>query len=259
MKHLKVFLTIAISLAMVVAFCQTPVKAQAAGATTWYLTYDVGTGAWYGSTDKVYWSYPDISKMQAGDNLVIDADNANSVQFIVNAPQSINELAVVGGASVVVNAPYVAHAYSVNGATTAINSNVGLVDAYHTGVIQVNGNVDKIVGHYDDSAETIFGVSGTVGQANVKWTKDLLSNNTTVYNVAKGKMTTNEWGWVPLEEGDYSLTPSASTTTTKANTTQKQLDSVPKTGVAGMRESFIFFALAAVFAIGAVVYKKKAL
>lgn len=259
MKHLKVFLTMALCLAMVLAFAKTPVKAEAAEATTWYISYDGGSSDWYISTDKYYWSRIDLTGIKEGDNVVVDADNKCDKQLVLHIAPSINELAVVGGASVAVNVPHVNHAYSVNGSTTAINCNVSSVDAYHTGVIQVNGNVDKLVAHYDDSADTMFGVSGTVGQANVKWTKDLLSNNTTVYNVAKGKMVTNQWGWVSLEDGDYSLTPTAATTAAPQKDNKKQLDAVPKTGVAGERESFIFFGLAAVFAIGAVVYKKKAL
>jgi len=258
MKHLKVFLAMAICLAMIVAFCQTPVKAQAAGATTWYITYDKGNSAWYGSTDQVNWSYPGLTNMQPGDNLVINGDYGTSQQYIIYAPQNINELAVTGGANVVVNAPYVAHAYSIDGATTVVNCNVGSVDAYCSGVIQINGNVDKFASHYEYEKATIYGVSGTVGQANVTWNKNLLNTNDTLYNIKAGKLVANPSGYVILEEGDYSLTPSAATTT-KANTTTKQLDAVPKTGVAGVRESFVFFALAAVFALGAVVYKKKAL
>ena len=42
-----------------------------------------------------------------------------------------------------------------------------------------------------------------------------------------------------------------------ANAPAKKLDAVPKTGASELSESIVFFMLAAVFAVGAVVYKKK--
>lgn len=265
MKCFKKVLTLVASLALVAAgFVQAPaLKAEAADVTTWYITYDSSSDAWYGSSDGVNWSYPDLTKFQAGDKLVVNADGKCSKQITLNCPQTISELAFTGGSNAVVKAPYVTRAYAVNGSTGVVNSDVGTAEAYYTGVLQINGNVDKFIAYYDDSNKTVFAVTGTVNQANVKWTGDLLSNKTTVYNVKKGKLFTNEWGWVSLEEGDYSLTPTASTTTTTTTTTDstasgKTLDDVPKTGAeSGISESIIFFSLAAVFAIGAIVYKKK--
>jgi len=268
MKNLKKVMTLVMTLALVAGFVQVPVvKAEAAEPTTWYITYDKGTKDWYGSMDNYNWSFPDLTNFKAGDNLIINADGEYLDQYTVRCPQAINELSIIGGSNVIVYAPYVEHAVSVTSSTGVIHSNVGKVDAYYSGVIQVEGNVGWLVANYtyEENEMVIFGVTGTVDKANCKYTGNLINNTTTIYNVAKGKLVTNDRGFVPLNEGEYSLVPTGSTTVAApaagqaaAGSNGKQLDAVPKTGAMGVSESAIFFGLAAVFAIGAVVYKKKA-
>ena len=263
MKNVKRIFAALAGIAMVLALVTVPsVATRAEEAKTWYVTYDTGTGKWYSSNDKQNWSVYDLTKFGAGDSLLIDADGASVPQLTLRLSQPINELGFVNGASAVVYAPSANHVYSVLGAVGSFNGDVAKVDAYSTGVVQINGNVDTFVANYTSTEDKcVFGVSGTVRKANVKWTGNLLANDTTVYNVAKGKLVTNQWGTVDLKEGEYTLDPAAApapaaTAATPAAT--PQLDKVPKTGAFGVSESLIFFGLATVFAVGAVVYKKKA-
>jgi hypothetical protein len=244
------------------------VPAYAAEAKTWYVTYDVNTSGWYESTDKVNWSSASLSKFAAGDSIVIDACSATSDQLKLTAYQAVNEVAFINGANAVLTAPSVKHAYAISGATGVINADVESVDAYYTGIIQVNGNVGSFTAHYSDDSNvnTVFAVTGTVDKANVKSTKDLLSNNTTLYNIAKGKLVTNDQGYVALKDGEYSLTASESASASETGLTanlispssEKVLDDVPKTGDSyDIKAALAFFTIAATCVIGALIYEKK--
>lgn len=259
MKVFKKAATILAALSLALGMFSMKIDAQAE-AKTWYIRYDDGTSAWYASTDQKNWSYADLSLMEEGDNVVIDASGRDLPQFTLHAPKKIGELTAGGKASAVVYAPYVNHAYATTGGALSVNAPVGLAEGYQGAAIQVNDNVDRLVGHYDPNGVelTLIGVKGTVNQANVKWDKNLLSNELTIYNVAAGKLKTNEWGYVHFEnDTDYSLTPGAAAATPAANAPAKKLDAVPRTGASELSESIVFFMLAAVFAVGAVVYKKK--
>lgn len=263
MKNFKKIMTVIMCLALVFAFMQTPVKAEAAEPVTWTIRYDTGSNMWYGTNSTWnYWTVPDLSSMSAGDNVVIDANGQSLPQYAIWAPQPIGELAFVGNVNGAVYAPSVQKAYASSGCVGVVFSNVNIAESYPNAALQVQGNVNQVKCYYDyEGSITSIGVSGTVGQANVKWTGDMISNNTTIYNIPAGKFVTNQYGIVDLKAGEYSLVPGvAATPATGAGAgsgSGKQLDAVPKTGAAGLSESLIFFGLAAVFAIGAIVYKKK--
>lgn len=261
MKVFKKAATILAALSLALGVFSMKIDAQAE-AKTWYIRYSTSANAWYASADQKSWSFADLSLMEEGDNVVIDASGLTLPQFTIHAPKKIGELVFASGVSAIVYAPYVQHAYAVTGATGVVNSDVYLAESYQGSTLQVNGNVDTFVGNYDpnDVEKTFFGVTGTVKKANVKWTNNLLNNSLTIYNVQAGKLRTNEWGWVSFEKDtEYSLTPSAdaAAAATQAQTPGKKLDAVPKTGASELSESIVFFMLAAVFAVGAVVYKKK--
>ena len=259
MKVFKKAATILAALSLALGVFSIKIDAHAE-TKTWYIRFDQPTDSWYASTDQKNWSFADLSLMEEGDNVVIDASGRDLHQITIYAPKSIGELAFAGKAAAVVYAPYVAHAYACTGATGSVNSTVGLAESYQGSTLQVNGNVDKFVGNYDptEAEKTFFKVTGTVNQANVKWDKQLLNNELTIYNVKEGKLRTNEWGFVHFEKDTYySLTPAASTAQAAQAATGKKLDAVPKTGASELSESIVFFMLAAVFAVGAVVYKKK--
>lgn len=274
MKLFKKILAFAVVLTGVVAglgIAALPLASYAAETPTkWYLTYDEGTSRWYGSSDGVNWSDDSLSSFKAGDTLIINADNQNQgAQYIVWCPAAIGELAIINKANVVVNASYVDHFYVVGNATGVVNGNVNKAEAYPTGVLQINGDVNEFVANYEDGKDTAFAVTGTVGKANVKWTGNVLANTTTIYNVAKGKLIPDQYSkHVVLEDGKdcstdpaaqtYPASGSASAASTEAKAEEKQLDKVPKTGFLNvLPESLLFFALAAVFAVGAVCYRKK--
>ena len=249
------------------------IPTYAADAKTWYVTYDTDSKGWYQSTDKKNWTSLALATFASGDSIVIDASNATADQLKLTVYQPVNEVAFINGANAALTAPSVKHAYAIGGSIGVINGNVESVDAYHTGIIQVNGNVGSFTAHYSDDSNvnTVFAVTGTVDKANVKSSKDLLSNTTTLYNIAAGKLVTNDQGYVTLKDGEYSLTPSgtaaaetaaASTTTTQtASTTtssEKVLDDVPKTGDSyDIKAALAFFTIAATCVIIAVVYDKK--
>ena len=261
MKTLKKVLSLAAALVMLVTLGLAPVKSYAADATTWYVRYDVNSGRWFVSTDLTDWKDANLDSLQAGDKVVIDACGEDAPELILTAYQNIGELAFTSKANAKVTAPYVASVYTLNDAIGVVNANVGTADSYYGTVMQVNGNVEKFTGHYDPDEAVIntFAVTGTVGEANVKFTGNRLSNSTTIYNVAADAFKTDAKGLVNLTESQYSLTaPAASATVTAENpASEKVLDSVPNTGSFGVEESMVFFMLSAVFAIGAVVYKKK--
>lgn len=271
MKVFKKLVALATT-AVVIAACLAvfvPAKAEAAETPTkWYVTYDSGSGRWYGSNDGVNWANDDLTGFKAGDTLVVNADNATPVQYEIRVPAAVGELAIIKGANVVIYASYVDHVYVVGQSVGVINANVNKAEAYTTGVLQINGDVNEFTAYYESGQDPNFAVSGTVGKANVKWTGDVLSNKTTIYNVAKGKLYPDQYSKiVVLEKGkDCSTDPSAQTypvtsgaaAAAKAATSEKQLDKVPKTGFfEALPESILFFGLAAVFAIGAVCYRKK--
>ena len=263
MKNVKRIFAALAGIAMVLALVTVPsVATRAEEAKTWYVTYDTGTGKWYSSNDKQTWSVYDLTKFAAGDSIVIDADGQDVPQLTVVVYQPANEVAFINKASATVTAPSANHVYAVLGAVGVFNGNVTKVDAYGNGVVQINGNVDTFVANYTSTEEKImFGVSGTVRQANVKCTGNRLDNKKTIYNVKAGKFYPNASGVVELKDDEYTTDPAAApapaaTAATPAAT--PQLDKVPKTGAFGVSESLIFFGLATVFAVGAVVYKKKA-
>lgn len=195
--------------------------------------------------------------MKDGDSIVINANNDASapvVQFELT--KKVGDLVALNGAYVLFTGPYVERAYVAEYGTLVVNGDVGSAEVSRRHVLQISGNVDTFVAHYESSGTDypVFAVTGTVKKANVNYTGDRHSAATTLYNIAKGKLVSNEKGVVSLKEGEYSLTPQAET---PKKETGKQLDKVPATGAREISESFLFFMLSAAFALGAVICKKK--
>lgn len=270
MKKLTGFLACAMSMAVVLGTMVFPVDARAA-ATKWYVTYDEGKNDYFFTNAPATGNWSNASELdkvfKEGDTIVVSGEGKGmNIQDTIAVTKTIGELAITGNASMVVEAPRVNLAYSVVGSAAVLN--VPFVDnaaVYPGAIMQVNGSVGKFVVDYTNESSgnhPAFGVTGTVDEALVKYEKSLLTPGT-IYNVAKGKFTSTSEGACEAESSDYSLVPGGSSApavqapAAAPAPEQKQLDAVPKTGNFQLSESFVFFLLAAVFAIGAVAFKKK--
>ena len=267
MKKISSLLACAMSFAIVLGTLVFPVNARAA-ATTWYVKYDEGKNDYFFSDAPDTGNWANASELdryfKEGDTIIVDGvGKGANLQDKVSVSKTIGELAVIGCANIIVEAPRATKAYSVVGSTAVLN--IPFVDnaaAYPGAVIQVNGSVGKFTVDYNGDASgnhPAFGVTGTVDEASVKYEKSLLVPGT-IYSIVKGKFVSDDDGVCKVEAGEYSLTPggsSAPAAAPSATPATKQLDAVPKTGNLQLSESFVFFLLAAVFAIGAVAIRKK--
>ncbi|MBR6003643.1 MAG: hypothetical protein IK068_02865, partial [Lachnospiraceae bacterium] len=129
MKVFKKAATILAALSLALGVFSMKIDAQAE-AKTWYIRYSTSANAWYASADQKSWSFADLSLMEEGDNVVIDASGLTLPQFTIHAPKKIGELVFASGVSAIVYAPYVQHAYAVTGATGVVNSDVYLAESY---------------------------------------------------------------------------------------------------------------------------------
>lgn len=268
MKKIGKLTALALGLALVAGLLHTPVKAEAATPTTWYVTYDYLTDNYYftDAPKSNNWSSADglDGAFKEGDTIVVDGDGRNPGQKSIKVTKTVGELAFSNTANVVVRAPRVNKTYAVVGATGIVNADfVDEANAYPGATLQINGNVGTLVADYSKDPTPVFGVSGTVDVATVK-TQEHYYSPVTVYSIAKGACVVDNLGRITAKTSQYSETPGASSApaaTAPAASTEasngKVLDSVPKTGALQISESAIFFLLAAMFALGAVVYKKK--
>ncbi len=272
MKTVKRIFAVAASLALVCVMSMMPVtSAHAADKVTFYATYSDTLNKWvYSSSVNALFTegsdYIDAN-MKDGDNLIIDAKGYEPGMLTLKVHKKIGELAVANKAFVHVEAPDVDIAYVAGeGIMVLYAPHVGKVDVYPKHVVQIEGNVDELTANYvwESTDYPRFAVTGTVGAAKVNYTGDISSAKHWIYGIPAGKMTSNEKGVVALKEGQYSKAPVADpgNGTTGGNNNNNSgnkgvLDDVPKTGAAGLPESFLFFGLSAVFACGAVFLKKK--
>lgn len=262
MKTFKKIFAIVLSAVMIVTLSgMNEVKAYADGAVTWNVNYNNVSGKYVVySTRLGYWSegLSFIEElMKDGDNIVVDAQDFSDAPMVtISVSKRIGQAVAGKGACAYFKAPAVDSAYVANGGTIIVESpEVKLAEVYPGHVVQIIGNVDKFVAHYKNGGPTYprFGVSGTAKEAYVNYTGSIYSADKPIYNVAANTLNSDEYGRVNLKENQYSLTPKAE----EQPVQKKQLDAVPKTGDVAIPESLVFLMLAAVFAVGAVAFKKK--
>ena len=257
----RVLKYVGMTFVLLLCFCmmQRPVKAQA--QTKFLVTWDKTTKAWYHSMDNgKSWSALDLNAFSDGDVLVINGDDCSEGMLRIEVNARISELAVIGKATASVKSRGVGLGYAVTGGSTLIiDSDADEVNANYGSTIQVLGDVGRVNMVYGSNNEKIgVGVSGKVKQTNVHignvW------NNTTIYDVAAGKLELNEDNILTTSSQYYSLTPApvvtpAPETTPAAETPSqapaRELDKVPKTGESPMIPVSLF-ALSAIFAIAGV-------
>ncbi len=191
-----------------------PLKADA--ATTWKITWDKNTQAWYSSTDggKTWISLnPQLPSMTDGSILVINGDNCSKGTLRLELTAKIGELCVMGGATASVKTTKGAGlAYAIEGGNTLIlEGDADTINVNHDSVVQVLGNVGKVNFVYDSNNSKLrFGVTGTVNEATVHINN--IWNNTTIYNVAAGKLELTDQNLLKTSSQYYSLTPTAQST-----------------------------------------------
>ncbi len=203
---------IALCLMLCVIFMHRPLQADAA-VTTWKITWDKNSQAWYSSTDggkSWYGLNPALPGMQDGSILVIDGDNCSKGTLRLELSAKIGELCVMGGATASVKTTKGAGlAYAIEGGNTLIlEGDADAINVNHDSVIQVLGNVGKVKFVYDNANSKLrFGVTGTVNEANVHignvW------NNTNIYSVAAGKLSLTDQNILNTASQYYSLVPTA--------------------------------------------------
>ena len=263
MKTLKKLTTVLLGVAFLCALVLTPAMvSRADGPVTWYLTYN--GGEWFASSNQMnYWTGKDYVALNIkdGDNLVINGDNQSTGLFSYKVDKKINELAVTGGASASIEAPYVERAYDAGKGNTLIVTapTVNIVEIYPAQTIQVIGNVVTFIAHYEYNTGEypVFGVTGTVTAANVAYNGVIENSHQTIYGIGSGLFNSSNTGMLTLAEGQYSKTPVAApqtgTDNKAADSSKKQLDKVPQTGLEVSQETVIFAVLALIFASAAVM------
>lgn len=263
MKMLKKLSTLILGVALLCALVLTPeMKSRADGPVTWYLTNSGGT--WYASNNTInYWTSDDMvrNNIKDGDNLVINGDNAYTGFYEYKVDKKLNELAVAGAANANVTAVSVERAYVAgkNGVLVINADTVKKVEIYPAQTIQVNGNVVNFEAHYEYNTSNypVFAVTGTVAAANVAYDGKIENSHNTIYGIGAGLLKSDGQGFVTLSAGQFSTSPTevpkAGNTDQAADSSKKQLDKVPQTGLEVSQETIIFAVLALIFASAAVM------
>lgn len=261
MKTFKRIFAIVLSAVMIVTLSgMKDLKAYADEAVTWTVYYDEVSGKYVVNSGRLgYWSegLSFIEELMVeGDNIIVDTHGvANPPMVTISVSKRVGQAVASNGANAYIKAPAIDLAYVANGGTLIAEASVvSLAEVYPGQVVQIMGNVNKFVAHYKDGGSTYpkFGVTGTAKEAYVNYTGNIHSADSPIYNVVANVLNSDENGKVSLKEGQYSLTLKAEEPAKK-----KQLDAVPKTGDVAIPESLVFLMLAAVFAVGAVAFKKK--
>lgn len=251
---MKKILAIVLSVVVALSVMTIPVKAEAAGGTTYYFAYDTANSSWSFKSENSGWmsliQLPSV--FVAGDTISVNGEGTADV-LKIKLDVAVSEVGV-SGATVLVTAPSVSYAYPVEGASLVINGDVKKAEVYPGTVLQINGNCGEFVAHYtnDFSNAPMFAVSGTVDKATC-WNTVSHPNVGTMYSVPAGKFASSENGGVWLAEGEIKTSAPANTNDKKKDT---EYDKVPKTG-SGIVESALFFLLSAACAVAAVYFKKK--
>lgn len=264
MKMLKKLSTLILGVAFLCAMVLTPgMESHAEDPTTFYVTYN--GGQWFASSSKVdYWSSGlDFvsTNMQDGDHIVVNGSDASTDLVMLKVDKKVGDLVATGGAAASVEAPYVNRAYVAGkGATLIVTApTVNIVEIYPKQTIQVIGNANTVIAHYvyNTNEYPVFAVTGTVNAANVAYGGKIENANSTIYGIGAGLLKSDGNGMVTLKEGEFSTSPTAppqaGTTDKAADSSKKQLDKVPQTGLEVSQETIIFAVLALIFASAAVM------
>ena len=257
MKHFKKILSIFAALVLCLSpLFSAPMTANAAGGTTYYVKY-VPTlnefryqlGSWQDGQEHFAISAL-ASNMKDGDLLVIE--DTNDIGIILNVGVSLSNLTVVDGNSVVVSAKKITDFYALNGSTSAVTGDITNAYVYDNSVANLNSNVNNvtIINSKGDLLEATVAVVGTCDHIiasgkSYKHFEHYSFKANTLY-VEKGVLKT--------AAGNYSNTPSASTST-PSNTTNSEYDDVPKTADARFNPLWLV-GLAALCFAGSVGIKK---
>ena len=256
MKHLKKFLSILAVLALCLTpLFSTPLTANAAGGTTYYVkyvpsldTFRYQIGSWQDGQEHFGL---DIlpANIKDGDLLVINDTLDVGIKLSVDV--SLNNLTIVDGNSVVVSAKKITDFYALNGSVSAVNGDITNAYIYDNSVSNLNNNVKNviIINSKEDLLEATVTVAGTCDHivASGKSYKhyELYNFKANTLCVEKGDLKTSE--------GNYSKTPSASNTT--PSTPDSEYDDVPKT--ADVRFNPLWLALAGIICLAGSACIKK--
>ncbi len=205
---------IAFSLVFCMVLLYRPATASAA-ASNWKVTWDKNSQAWYSSSDGgKNWSKldPKLPSMQDGAVLIVNGDNCSKGMLRLELSAKVAELCVMGGATAsVMSSKGFGTAYAnAGGNTLIVDGDAEQIIVNYNSAIQVLGNADKVKFVYDNANTALkFGVEGTVGEATVhignRW------NETTIYDVAAGKLELSSDNVLKTSTQYYSLNPSAKT------------------------------------------------
>ena len=231
MKHFKKFLSIVAALVLCLApLFSTPMTANAATATTYYVKYVPSLnqfryqlGSWQEGQE--HWHLSALTaNIKDGDLLVID--DPNNVGISLSVDVSLSNLTIVAGNSVLASAKKITDFYALNGSISSITGDITNAYIYDNSIANLNNNVNNviIINSKGDLLEATVAVIGTCDHivASGKSYKHFEHYNfkaNTLY-VEKGTLKT--------AAGNYSTTPSASSTP-PSNTANGEYDDVPKT------------------------------
>jgi hypothetical protein len=261
MKKFKFLAAVFTLLAMILTTVPA-VKTYAATPDTWTICFDTNRGEWTYKLNgegtghwELYYFYNDFKD---GDKLVVDGANATK-GVTVDLNKRVSELAFATAQTGIVNASYVDYVYSLSGAIGVVNGNVGKASVTDDATLQINGNAKEVYAKKADGsgAHANVNVSGTVDYAEVAQAATGLAAMP-AYNFATGSFSLiNDSIYLQTATDKYSTTGTApsSSRTSGSTDSDKELDSVPKTG--GFDFTVVFFAIGFVFMIGAIVCSKK--
>lgn len=249
MKHIKKILVLVTALVLCMApLFGTPIKAQAAEPTTFYVKYVASLnqfrfqkGTWDATQE--HWDLAILnSSMKDGDNLAVDCTDGRGI--ILSVDVNLGELTIVNGNVAVITAKSVKTVYALSGTTSAINGDVTTANVYGDATVNFNNNV-KVLN---------LASSGSVqpqGDINVVGTCDELhiENSSNAYSFQKDILRIRD-GKLASDTNYFSFTAP-----TTPSTSSDEYDDVPKTADSRFNPLWLV-GLAAVCFAGSVGIKK---
>ena len=230
MKHFKKILSVLAVLALCLTpLFSTPLTANAAGGTTYYVkyvpslnTFRYQVGTWEDGKEHIGLDLLTI-RIKDGDLLVIE--DTNNIGINLSVDVSLSNLTIVDGDSVIVSAKKITDFYALNGSVSAINGDISNAYIYDNSVANLNNNVNNvtIINSKGDLLEATVAVVGTCDHIvasgkSYKHFEHYSFKANTLY-VEKGVLKT--------AAENYSKTPT--TTNTTPSTPSNEYDDVPKT------------------------------
>ena len=256
MKQLKKLLSILAVLALCLSpLFSTPLTANAAGGTTYYVKYVSSlnnfryqVGSWQDGQEHFGLDLLHAN-IKDGDTLVIEDNHDAGIILSVNV--ALSNLTVLDGNAVVVSAKKITDFYALQGSVSAVNGDITNAYIYDNSVANLNNNVKNvtIINSRGDLLEATVAVEGTCDYiiASGKSYKHF-----EYYNF-KADTLYVENGVLKTDAGNYSKTPSATNTT--PSTPSSEYDDVPKT--ADIRFNPIWLVLAGFLCLSGSMYVKK--